>query len=281
MAPLEAHLHVTGSAEDPHPAGTLQIANGGMAVEPTGVTYSNIAGKIDLQPDRVHVEQITVLDNHQSSLSVTGDLARPRSRTGRLPDLGQRRRLQSHRQQDGQRPHPDGDVAVRPAAIAHRPGISRRDDRSGQPRRDHRAHRRLTVRDRGAKGDSGNTTAVIAEATPAPPPASLFDALRMNLSFTVPNDLVHQGQQPADARFARRSRCTEHHAWRRPDRDQGPGVARFPRRIREYHPRQLRLSGPPVRDPAGRHDPLRRSRAVQPDASTSARAASFRVSRPA
>ena len=41
-----------------------------------------------------------------------------------------------------------------------------------------------------AKGDSGNTPAVIAQAAPAPPPASPFDALRMNLSLTVPNDLV-------------------------------------------------------------------------------------------
>jgi autotransporter translocation and assembly factor TamB len=41
-----------------------------------------------------------------------------------------------------------------------------------------------------SKGDSGNTTAVIAQATVAPPPASPFDALRMNLTLTVPNDLV-------------------------------------------------------------------------------------------
>ena len=71
---LEAHVRVTGSGQDPHPSGNLQIANGGMTVVPTGVTYSNIAGKIDLQPDRVHIDQLTVLDNHQSSLSVTGDL---------------------------------------------------------------------------------------------------------------------------------------------------------------------------------------------------------------
>jgi translocation and assembly module TamB len=32
-------------------------------------------GKIDLQPDKVHIDNIYVLDNHQSALSVTGDLA--------------------------------------------------------------------------------------------------------------------------------------------------------------------------------------------------------------
>jgi autotransporter translocation and assembly factor TamB len=41
-----------------------------------------------------------------------------------------------------------------------------------------------------SKGDSGNTTAVITQATPQPPPSSPFDALRLNMSLTVPNDLV-------------------------------------------------------------------------------------------
>jgi autotransporter translocation and assembly factor TamB len=46
-----------------------------MTVVPNGVTYTNIAGKVELQPDRVHIDQLTVLDNHQSALSLTGDLA--------------------------------------------------------------------------------------------------------------------------------------------------------------------------------------------------------------
>ena len=32
-------------------------------------------GKIDLQPDKVHIDNIYVLDNHHSALSLTGDLA--------------------------------------------------------------------------------------------------------------------------------------------------------------------------------------------------------------
>jgi translocation and assembly module TamB len=41
-----------------------------------------------------------------------------------------------------------------------------------------------------AASDAGNTTAALAAATPAPAPSSPFDALRMNLELTVPNDLV-------------------------------------------------------------------------------------------
>jgi autotransporter translocation and assembly factor TamB len=72
---LEAHMRVTGSAEDPHPSGRVTIANGALTVEPTGGQYAHIAGNVEFQSDRVHVDQITVLDNHDNALSVTGDLA--------------------------------------------------------------------------------------------------------------------------------------------------------------------------------------------------------------
>ena len=39
------------------------------------MNYTDLEGRIDLQPDKVHINQITVLDNHQSAMSVTGDLA--------------------------------------------------------------------------------------------------------------------------------------------------------------------------------------------------------------
>jgi autotransporter translocation and assembly factor TamB len=72
---LEAHLKVTGTASDPRPEGTVTVRDGALTVEPTGVSYTNLAGQIDLKPDRVHIDQLTVLDNHQSALTVTGDLA--------------------------------------------------------------------------------------------------------------------------------------------------------------------------------------------------------------
>ena len=72
---VEAHLTIAGAASDPHPSGAIVIANGALKVPATGVTYDHIAGQLDLQPDRLHINQITVLDNHQSALSITGDLA--------------------------------------------------------------------------------------------------------------------------------------------------------------------------------------------------------------
>jgi len=34
-----------------------------------------LQGRVDLQPDKIHIDHISVLDNHQSALSITGDLA--------------------------------------------------------------------------------------------------------------------------------------------------------------------------------------------------------------
>jgi autotransporter translocation and assembly factor TamB len=72
---LQAKVDVTGSAYDPHPTGDITIANAAFTVEPTGVGYANLEGKIELQPDKVHIEKIGLIDNHRSALSITGDLA--------------------------------------------------------------------------------------------------------------------------------------------------------------------------------------------------------------
>jgi autotransporter translocation and assembly factor TamB len=72
---LEAHVHVTGSASDPHPDGAIKVQNGAFAVPSTGVAYTDFQGQIDLQPDRVHIDTLRILDNHRSPLTVSGDLA--------------------------------------------------------------------------------------------------------------------------------------------------------------------------------------------------------------
>jgi autotransporter translocation and assembly factor TamB len=72
---VQATIDVAGSASDPHPTGVVTVDKAGFTVQPTGVTYSNMQGKIELQPDKVHIDNIYVLDNHQSALSLTGDLA--------------------------------------------------------------------------------------------------------------------------------------------------------------------------------------------------------------
>ncbi len=72
---LQANVDVTGAADDPHPNGEITIQNGAFTVAYTDVPYTNLDAKIDLQDDKVHIDRMRVLDNHQQPLNVTGDLA--------------------------------------------------------------------------------------------------------------------------------------------------------------------------------------------------------------
>jgi autotransporter translocation and assembly factor TamB len=81
---LEAHVRLTGTTDDPFAEGNFAITGAGLSIKPLGVAYSNIGGRIDLHGDRLHIEQLTVLDNHFSALTVTGELAINRQRTGNV-----------------------------------------------------------------------------------------------------------------------------------------------------------------------------------------------------
>jgi autotransporter translocation and assembly factor TamB len=182
---VEAHVHVTGSAEDPHPSGAITLANGAMTVASTGVAYSHIAGRVDLQEDRVHIDQITILDNHDNALSVTGDLAVHARDVGNFQlyvnaddfkvidnKLGNLR-VQGALELGGELRSPElrGDF-----------GVS-----SG----------RLDLDEILAQVPSAYSTEAIADPNAANAPAaepqqqrSTFDALKMNVRITVPDDLI-------------------------------------------------------------------------------------------
>ncbi len=188
---LEAHVRVTGSAQDPHPEGSIAIANGGVTVVPTGVTYTNIAGTVELQPERVHIGQLTVLDNNQNFLSVTGDLGVHAREVGGfqiwlnaddfkvIDNTFGNVSIQAAVSLSGQLRSPivQGYLGVTTGEINLDEIIA---VLGASP----------YATESAAQGDAGNSTAVIAQAEPAPAPSSPFDALRMNLSLTVPNDLV-------------------------------------------------------------------------------------------
>jgi autotransporter translocation and assembly factor TamB len=71
---LQAKLDMTGTALEPHVEGGVTIAGGAFKTEDTGVTYKGLDGKIDFLPDRVHIDDLHVLDNDNDYLTVTGDL---------------------------------------------------------------------------------------------------------------------------------------------------------------------------------------------------------------
>jgi autotransporter translocation and assembly factor TamB len=72
---LEAHVRITGTAAEPLPDGAITIRDGQLTVAPTGVTYTGIAGDVAIDPDRLRIDKIAMIDNHSSPLSISGELA--------------------------------------------------------------------------------------------------------------------------------------------------------------------------------------------------------------
>ena len=71
---FEVHLKIGGTAANPQPSGAVTLDDGAVSVAATGVRYTNIDGEIDVQADRIHIDAITLLDNRFHPLSLSGDL---------------------------------------------------------------------------------------------------------------------------------------------------------------------------------------------------------------
>jgi translocation and assembly module TamB len=182
---LEAHVRLTGAANDPQPAGAVSVRDGAMTVAPTGVRYTNIAGRVELQPDRVHIDQIALLDNHHAALSLTGDLALRERQVGDVHlyvtaedfkvldnKLGNVR-IQSALEINGElrAPRLEGYLGLTTGRIDLDEVIA-------------------------AIGTTPYSTKPTEFVTEAPAnqaqvePSGVFDALKMNLQLNVPNDFV-------------------------------------------------------------------------------------------
>jgi autotransporter translocation and assembly factor TamB len=72
---LEADIHVGGSGQDPHFQGYIDIKDGGFSVPAAGGTFSGLTTRIDLEPERMRIQQFQLLDHHGEKLTIAGELA--------------------------------------------------------------------------------------------------------------------------------------------------------------------------------------------------------------
>jgi len=72
---LQADVHVTGSGQDPHVQGFIDIKGGTFAVPDLGETFSGLTTRVEFQPDVVSVQEFKLLDRHGEALRVAGQLA--------------------------------------------------------------------------------------------------------------------------------------------------------------------------------------------------------------
>ncbi len=79
---VQATIRVTGPGTDPRPNGEIRFTGGAFTVNATGVPYTGLDGRIELQDDHVHIASLGVTDNARSPLSLTGDVPIRRALTG-------------------------------------------------------------------------------------------------------------------------------------------------------------------------------------------------------
>jgi autotransporter translocation and assembly factor TamB len=185
---LQAKIDVTGAADDPHPLGAITVQNASFKVEPTGVVYTDLDGRIDLRQEGVHIDSIRVLDNQKKPLTITGDLGVHEREVGSVAvsvkaddfkvidnKMGNLR-INSDLRLTGQMsaPRVEGDLGLSTGSIDLDSILA-------------------------AAGDSAYATQATqyatgpdaaANPTAAAPAPSMFDALQVDVHLTVPNDLV-------------------------------------------------------------------------------------------
>jgi len=72
---FQADLHLTGSGEDPHVQGFMDVKGGGFSVPAGGGTFNGLTTRIEFQPDVVKIPEFTLLDRHGEHLRIAGELA--------------------------------------------------------------------------------------------------------------------------------------------------------------------------------------------------------------
>ena len=72
---LEADVRVTGSGQDPHLNGFIDIKGGAFGVPAGGTSYSGLDTRIELTPQRLRLQKFTILDEEKHPLHVSGELA--------------------------------------------------------------------------------------------------------------------------------------------------------------------------------------------------------------
>lgn len=214
---LEADIHVIGSGHDPHVKGFVDIKGGGFGVPLGGVSYTGLDTRIELEPDRLRLQQFTILDEHGQPLRVSGELAVHERQVGavnvnivsdnfevidnELGDVG----LDSRIQISGElrRPEVTGDVRLEaarlevdrilelfydPYAVESLPDVVSAERALEGAESAESAAQQALERARASAAPAG-----AAPAAGAPAPGGAFEAVALDVRLEIPDNLVLRG----------------------------------------------------------------------------------------
>jgi translocation and assembly module TamB len=234
MGTLQANFKVTGSGPDPHLDGTIEVKGGAFKVPDLGTSYTGLDTRIQLEPDAIRISEMRILDNHDSALTVGGELGVHGRSVGGVDvsmkaedfkvidnELGNMRvDTDVHLTGEIRKPRVEGKVNLstgtldvaklleRFASTAYSteatefPGANEAPDASERVR----SNADIPAAADATKPNAGADTAVNTReetdkartAEPAyvytPPTPSVFETLNLNLMLGIPDDLVLRGR---------------------------------------------------------------------------------------
>jgi len=219
---VQADVRVTGSGEDPHLDGYVDIENGGFGVVQAGTRFSGMTTRLELNEDRVRVPRFQLLDQHGNALTIQGELAIHELQAGAVNvaidsdnfklldnDLGNVH-IETHLKLTGEvrKPRLEGELRADAARLeidkillqftnpyseeALPDVISAQETTVTTDKGADQATRDALEKGRQVRAENAPKQNATAPETPAPK-TGIFSALAMNVHFVAPGNMVLRG----------------------------------------------------------------------------------------
>lgn len=216
---IEADVRITGSGDDPHLSGHVDIRDGAFGVPAGGVSYTGLNTRLDFTPDQVTIQRFSIVDEEGETLNVAGSLAVHERKVGavditidsdnfeiidnELGDVGVETAIKITGEL--RRPKVEGRIEIEagrievdrvlalfydPYATESLPDVvSAERQVQGAGSAEEAAQLALQRAQKGA-APAGEEK----PGTEAPPSESLFDAVELDLTLVIPENLVLRGR---------------------------------------------------------------------------------------
>jgi autotransporter translocation and assembly factor TamB len=190
---LQANVKVTGTGNDPHFDGVVDIRGGTFAIPELGTAYTGLDTRIDLEDEAVNISEMRIVDEHQQVMTVGGTIAVHEREVGAVDVKMQSEAFEVIDNQFADLKL-DTDVRVRGSLRAPRvEGFVEVETGSIDVGRVLEQFAADPYSTEALQLDPADPTAAPPPAPPATLQATILDALDLNLGVAVPSSLVLRG----------------------------------------------------------------------------------------
>jgi autotransporter translocation and assembly factor TamB len=192
---LQANIHIQGTGYDPAASGYVEIKGGAFAAPDLGTSYTGLDTRIELKPDIVEIRQFKILDSRGFPMTIGGSLG---VRERRVGDVNIAITAENFEVIDNKLADIKLDTDLRVTGTPAAPRVE------GLVEIENGTIHVAEVIEQTASDPYATEATEIAPRAPEGPVAATptaFNALDMNLSLSIPSNLVIRGSdlRPANA----------------------------------------------------------------------------------